>query len=105
MTTEYTWTINQMERLTVDGYVTNAHYTVTAKDGVNSTFCYGTVGFVDRPETMIPYDELTKEIVIGWVQSNLGENGVRAIEDNLNAQIEAQVNPPIRPEILPIPWA
>ena len=90
MTTEYTWTINQMERLTVDGYVTNAHYTVTAKDGVNSTFCYGTVGFVDRPETMIPYDELTKEIVIGWVQTSLGKENIEA---SLQSQLGALAAP------------
>lgn len=90
MTTEYTWTINQMDRKIVDGYVTTVHYSVSATNGTHSSSSYGAVGFSEEPETMIPYDELTKEIVIGWVQTSLGKE---TIEAALQSQLDALAAP------------
>jgi hypothetical protein len=38
----------------------------------------------------IPFEDLTEEIVFGWVQATLD---VEAMEDSLLAQIEEQKNP------------
>ena len=111
MSITYTWTSTALLGYPAfDGQtdvVTTSFYTVVADDGSGhtSSFTGAQSTPLDPSAPFIPYNDLSNEIVIGWVQSNLGENGVRAIEDNLNAQIETQVNPPIRPEILPIPWA
>ena len=70
MATTNTWKIAQLERKTSDGYVFTAHYTVDANDGTYRAGAYGSIGF-ERPETLIPFADLTEEQVIGWVQENL----------------------------------
>ena len=67
-TTEYTWGIAQMERHTADGIVFTVHYTVAANDGTYSSSAYGSIGLEQPEGEVIPYADLTPEIVIGWVQ-------------------------------------
>ena len=87
MTTTYT--INQLDRNTSDGFVTTVHYNVTKVDGEFSASTYGTVHFeAGTPAT--PYASLTKAQVIEWVKDKLGEE---VIEASLAAQIAAQKNP------------
>jgi hypothetical protein len=89
--TTYTWTIQQMDRLTSDGFVVTVHYNVSAIDGDYSASTYGTVGYTEQPDgEYTPYDELTEEQVVGWVQESLGKETVEA---SLDSQIEAQKNP------------
>ena len=84
-----TWTINQLDRNTSDGFVTTVHYNVTKTDGDFSASTYGTIGFTgDTPTT--PFASLTEAQVIAWVKNKLGEATVEAA---LAAQIEAQKNP------------
>jgi hypothetical protein len=52
--------------------------------------------------TFIPYADLTMPEVIGWVQNAMGESQVAAINANIEAQIENQVNPPTTNP--PLPW-
>jgi len=87
MTTTYT--INQLDRQTSDGFVTTVHYTVSKVDGEFSASTYGTVSFeAGTPET--PYASLTKAQVIEWVKDKLD---VEAIEASLAAQIAAKKTP------------
>ena len=91
--TTYTWKINQLERETADGYVYTAHYTVDATDGTYNSRAYGSIG-LERPETLVPYGDLTEEQVIGWVKENLGgAEKVSEIEATLQAQIDEQTAP------------
>jgi hypothetical protein len=92
MATEFTWAIANLERETSDGYVYTAHYTVAANDGTYGSSAYGSIGLEQPdPETMIPYAELTPEVVIGWVKDKLGN--VAEIEAALQAQIDNQRAP------------
>jgi hypothetical protein len=84
-----TWTINQLDRNTSDGFVTTVHYTVTKENGDFTASTYGTVGFeAGTPAT--PFESLTEAQVIQWVKTKLDEEVVEAA---LDAQIEAQQNP------------
>ena len=88
-----TWTINQLDRNTSDGFVTTVHYNVTKVDGDFTASTYGTIGFTpdgSEASTMIPFASLTEAQVIAWVKDNLGE---AVVEAALAAQIEAQRNP------------
>jgi hypothetical protein len=90
MATTTTWNIAQLERHTADGIVFTAHYTVDANDGTYSAGAYGSIG-LDAPEdNIIPYADLTPEIVIGWVQDKLN---VEEIETALQAQLDQQRTP------------
>jgi hypothetical protein len=86
----YEWNIAQMDRKAADGFVTTVHYTVSAVDGDYAASTYGTVGYTQEPENYTPFEQLTKEQVVGWVQESLGKDEVEA---GLAAQIEAQKNP------------
>ena len=52
----------------------------------------------------VEYDKLTEDVVIGWVKAGLGEDGVKAKEDNIAAQINAKENPPAATEGNGVPW-
>ena len=83
-----TWKIVQLDRKTEDGFVTTAHWTVTATDGDFSASAYGTCGF--DGELTTPYENLTEAQVLEWVWASLDK---AAYEASLAAQIEAQKNP------------
>ena len=94
MATTTTWGIAQLERHTADGIVITVHYTVDANDGTYSAGAYGSVGLEAPEGNVIPYADLTPEIVIGWVQEKLGgEEKVEEIEAALQSQIDQQRTP------------
>jgi uncharacterized GH25 family protein len=96
----YQWNVVQMDRLTSDGFVVTVHYTVIAIDGEYNASTYGTVGYTEQSgKQYIPYAQLTKSEVVGWVQESLGKDTVEA---GLDAQIEAQKNPV---QETGLPWA
>ena len=89
--TTFKWQIAQLDRNTADGFVTAVHYRVGAKDYEFYASTYGVVGFTqEEGQAMTPYEDLTQEQVIGWVQDKLGKD---AIEGYLQSQIDAQKNP------------
>ena len=92
MTTTFTWAIAQLERETADGFVFTGHYTINAADGVYSAGAYGSVGF-ERPDNLIPYDDLTEDMVVGWVKEKLGEEQVTQVEEALQAQLDEKRAP------------
>ena len=108
MTTNFTWTVDAMYTLqTPDpNYVVNAIWTLTGVDGEFTASIGGNTVFdSNQSSTFIPYNELTQDIVIGWVQTNLGEQGIANYEANVNGQIASMQNPPVSPENTPLPWA
>jgi hypothetical protein len=102
MATTFTWGINTLERETDDGFVMTAHYTVDANDDTYSAGAYGSVGF-QRPDNLIPYNQLDEPTVIGWVQEALGgDEKVAEIEAALHTQIDEQRHPS---KAAGVPWA
>ena len=104
MTTEFNWHIAQLERTTVDGVVFTAHYTIDAKDEVYSAGAYGSVGLEQPdPDASIPFDDLTEELVVGWVKEKLGgDEKVEEIEAALQAQLDEKRSPT---KAAGLPWA
>ena len=92
-TTTITWNIAQLERHTADAIVFTVHYTVDANDGTYSAGAYGSIGLEAPEDNIIPYADLTPEIVIGWVQDKLGEEQVESISAALQGQIDEQHAP------------
>jgi len=92
-TTVFTWKIAQLERECSDGFVFTAHYTVDANDGTYSAGAYGSVGF-QRPEELIPYADLTEDLVVSWTQEALGgDEKVAEIQAALEANLAEQRQP------------
>jgi hypothetical protein len=105
--TQFTWLVNTLWTETVAGeqnYVVIASYNVTGVDGTYSASLSNTAQFsTESVSPFIPYDELTNDIVIGWIQQELGENGVNSIEACIQGQIDSQINPPVVPQVTPLP--
>ena len=101
--TTFTWAIANLERKTDDGFVFTAHYTVNANDGTYSSGgAYGSIGF-ERPDSLIPFADLTEELVVGWVKEALGgQEKVDEIEAALQAQLNEQHAPT---KAAGVPWA
>jgi hypothetical protein len=102
------WVINQLDCLPTDGvyndFVLVCHWTRLAKETINekeyTASVYGSQSFSkDDVTNFIPYEDLTYDIVCGWLDASLD---VEALDLNLDAQIENQVNPPI--VVLPLPF-
>lgn len=84
--------------------VFTVHWTLNAVDGEHAGSVYGSAGLTLDPEaTYVPYADLTKEQVVGWVHAALGEEQVAAYEAGVLAQIELQKNPTVVTPTLP--WA
>ncbi len=92
MTISYHWRIADLERKVEDGYVFTAHYVTNAKDEAYSSHSYGSVTF-ERPDNLIPYEDITEEIAVGWVKEELGTERVEEIEASLSADINNQKHP------------
>jgi hypothetical protein len=99
-TTVFTWKIANLERETADGFVMTAHYTISAEDGTYSSGAYGSLGF-ERPDKLIPFADLTEEMVIGWVKDNFGAEKVTEIEGALQHQLDEQRHPT---QAAGVPW-
>ena len=99
-----TWTIEQLERETETGLVTLVHWRATATENIDtdetvpnyinviSATTYGSVGLT-AGDTVIPFADLTKEVVIGWVKDKLGAETVAATEAGLAQQLADQKAP------------
>ena len=103
------WYINQLECLPQDGTLTNFVVVVNwarfVKETINAVeyfaSVYGAQSFSkDDVANFIPYEDLTYDIVCGWLDASID---VAALDLNLDAQIENQVNPPI--VVLPLPFS
>jgi hypothetical protein len=97
------WHVANLERETQDGFVYQAHYTVDAvtEDGTYRSGAYGSASF-ERPENLIPFADLTEELVVQWVQEALGTEKVAEISAALTAQLEEQRHPT---KAAGVPWA
>jgi hypothetical protein len=107
--TTYNWNVTALYTETIDGeqnYVVIANYTVVGVDDTYSAEISNIARFSTASVTpFVPYQDLTEAIVIGWIQDELGVNGVSNLEACIQGQINSQINPPTVPQNTPLPWA
>ena len=87
-----TWEVNTLQRELSDGYVNKVIYRVKGTDGTYETRATGEVD-LEKPDTLIPYKDLTQDTVIGWVKTKLGADQVAAIEKAIDDNITLQKTP------------
>ena len=101
-----TWEINTLERELADGYVKNVIYRVKGIDGSEEKARATGEVELAKPDTLVPYKDLTESTVIGWVKAKLntevdadGKADDRAalIEKSLEDEI-ALINTPVTEE-------
>jgi hypothetical protein len=107
--TTYTWNVTALYTETIDGeqnYVVIANYEVVGVDGTYTASLSNIARFsTENVDNFTPYEDLTNEIVIGWIQAELGVDGVSNLEACIQGQIDSQINPPTVPQNTPLPWA
>ena len=90
-----TWQVNTLQRELADGYVKKVIYRVNGEDG---TYSFRATGEVDlpKPDTLVPYADLTESTVLGWVKAKLDADNagtVAAIEDAVEKGCKEQMTP------------
>ena len=107
--TTYTWAVTALYTETIAGeqnYVVIAGYEVVGVDGDYTASLSNIARFsTESVSPFIPYEDLTETIVIGWIQDELGVDGVSNLEACIQGQIDSQINPPVVPVNTPLPWA
>ena len=100
MTATIKWSVENLDRKTESGFVTTCHWRCTAVDGEFTGTVYATCSWQETPDQqLIPYDQLTQDIVLGWIWTSGVDK--EATEAAVAAQIEAQKNPPV---VSGLPW-
>lgn len=95
MATTFTWTADALDRTTSDGIVYQVHMRLNAADDTYQTAASVSVP-LDLPaegDTVVPYSELTEEVVVGWSKAKLGTEQVTAIESELQRRLNEQRTP------------
>ena len=103
--TTFTTTINAMYTLQQPdpNYVVNVLWTVTGVDGDHTASIGGNTQFdsSQAPENFIPYQNLTPEIVTGWIPPEQ----IASAQACVQGQIDSMISPPVSPANTPLPWA
>ena len=103
--TTFTTTITAMYTLQQPdpNYVVNAFWKVTGVDGQYIADIEGNTTFnsADQQGAVIPYADLTENIVIGWISAQDISNA----QSGVQAQIDSMITPPDSPQNTPLPWA
>ena len=90
------WEVNKCERELADGYVFKVIYRCKGlDDGTEKARATGEVS-LDKPSTLVPFNDLTADQVIGWVKAKLDADNagtVTSIEAGLESEINA-INTP-----------
>ena len=97
MANTYTWKINQLDAKIQEGELQNViyviHYNYIAVDstGEYTASSVSTLTVQYDPETpFIPYEDLTKENVVSWLEAGIDVN---VLNEALDKQIDLQINP------------
>jgi hypothetical protein len=98
------WIIERLLVRKVEGTLTDVVITADwrcngTQDNYSGT-CYGSASFQPPTGSFTPYEDLTEDQVLSWCYANGVDQA--AIEANVTAQIENQINPPV--VSLPLPW-
>jgi hypothetical protein len=98
------WIIERLLVKPTEGTLTDVVITADwrcngTQDNYSGT-CYGSCSFAPPTGSFTPYEDLTEAQVLGWCFSNGVDQ--TAIEANVSAQIENQINPPVIAP--PLPW-
>ena len=88
------WEVNTLERELADGYVKKVIYRVKGIDGSEEKLRATGEVELEKPETLIPYKDLTEAKVLEWVKAKLGTDEVARIEKWLEDEI-ALINTPV----------
>lgn len=91
MTLAYNWSISTLKKIDTNDkqdVVVQAYWSKTGTDeqGLTGTFS-GVTSFTLNSDPFIPFENLTEDIILGWIKSATANN-----ESNINLEIQRQIN-------------
>jgi hypothetical protein len=86
----FTWSISKLVYEIDNGFVTTAYWQAVAVDGTYNASIFSTTTW-PLGSPVVPYDQLTQEMVLGWVWASGSDKDT--IEASLAANIALQKNP------------
>ena len=101
MANTYNWNINQMSAKIQEGELQNViwliNYNYIGKDESSTPVIFASISGSVRVkykegDPFIPYEDLTKEDVVGWLEASKDLN-IEGMKENLDKQIYDQKNP------------
>jgi len=84
MANTYIYEITDLKRDVTDGYVSEVFLDISI-DNDKSNHTMKTV-LLDKPDTLVPYADLTKDQVVAWAKTRL-DSEVAVIEADLDAKL------------------
>ena len=89
-----TWKIYNLEHETSNGLVIKVTYGYVVE---NEGFLNRKVGLIEltgdpSAPDFVPYEDLTEEIVLNWVKSELGTEAVTEIETSIQNSVQAAID-------------
>jgi len=106
--TEYKWTIERINTIEqpVSGYVAEVFWELTGQCGEAKELIKDSTKFkFDATKTIIPFDQLNENVVIGWVHDLLGEQTIARYEKNVQSKLDSVLNPKVEPSEKQLPWS
>ena len=103
----YTWIIESInchsEFENETNVVFNVSWRIQATNGKNTEEVYGSQAIsFEAKNNFTPFDQLTEEIVIGWVQAAAGIDRITKLQQTLDANLITADKPTIITP--PLPW-
>jgi hypothetical protein len=96
----YSWDCRTVDTYPTQGELTdvvyNVHWRLTGAEGEHSATVIGTQSLTAeniQPEGFIPFESLTHEQVIAWVEEAMGENRVAELKASVDSQVAALITP------------
>ena len=105
MSTNYTWTINNLSVMQTPepNTAVMSNFTILGKDGATTGQVTYSVNLLPADaKNFTPYNQITEAQAIQWTQDALGADRVANMEAEVQAQITAQEVP--APQPAPLPW-
>jgi len=105
---ETNWKIANLKRTPSEGLVIEVTYIMNFKLEEMEDRHVGMITLEGDPTdpNFIPFEELTQEVVLGWVQTELGEERITEIQTQMESRLQQRLdeknNPPF---IQGLPWA
>jgi len=110
MANTYTWKITQLHRQTSDGFAHTAEYQAIGTSdqsndaGIPYNATFRNQATLERPETLVAFDDLTEAAVVAAIQAQLGAEEVTRIETAIDGFISEQITP-TQASGLPAAWS
>ena len=93
MNTSYTFKVENLVRES-DGYVNTAYYTYTGVSTTGAsvkTHSLAGICTFSRPDSLVPYTDLTESQLIGWIQTGIGSSAIESLQEDLNRYIDPNI--------------